>query len=192
VERAILAGDAATGVSLMQLDEGLDTGPVISVIETPISGDETGGSLTARLSYLGAQLLDDSLPGYLNGRLQPAQQLAAGATEAPRLEKVEAEITIAADAATAARMVRAFHPRPGAWCRIEDGRLKVVKAAQSSAELDVGRIEMFDGRPHLGLNGGSLILDLVQPEGKRLQQGPEWMNGRRGEPAHLVGAESGT
>ena len=58
-------------MSLMRLDEGLDTGPVISVIETPISADETGGSLTARLAHLGARLLDDSLPGYLAGSLQP-------------------------------------------------------------------------------------------------------------------------
>jgi methionyl-tRNA formyltransferase len=191
VERAILAGDPVTGVSLMQLDEGLDTGPVISVIETPISNDETGGSLTARLSYLGASLLDDSLPGFLNGQLQPAQQLDAGATEAARLQKAEAEITAATDPAQALRMVRAFHPRPGAWCRTLDGRLKVVAARPGRSLLPRGRIEMVEGTPHLGLGGGTITLDVVQPEGKRPQPGSAWMNGRRGAPTELAGVAGG-
>jgi methionyl-tRNA formyltransferase len=92
VERAILEGDERTGVSLMLIDEGVDTGPIISVVETPIGADETGGSLTARLSYLGAELIDDALPGYLAGRRSPAHQLDAGRTLAPALLRDEAQL----------------------------------------------------------------------------------------------------
>jgi methionyl-tRNA formyltransferase len=185
VERAILEGDPVTGVSLMRLDEGLDTGPVISVIETPISDDETGGSLTARLAHLGARLLDDSLPAYLAGSLQPADQLDAGATHASVLKKEEAQITPATPAARAERMIRAFHPRPGAWCLVEGDRLKILAAAVDGADLPPGRIEIRDGAPHLGLPGGSLLLSTVQPAGRQVQPASEWMNGRRGEPAQV-------
>ncbi|HZJ48427.1 MAG TPA: methionyl-tRNA formyltransferase, partial [Acidimicrobiia bacterium] len=78
VERAILSGDDATGVTLMQIDEGLDTGPVIAAIETPIGSDETGGSLSGRLSYLGALMIDDTIPDFLAGNLETAPQLRTG------------------------------------------------------------------------------------------------------------------
>ena len=92
VERAILAGDETTGVSLMQIDEGLDTGPVIAAVETPIASDETGGSLSGRLSYLGAMLIDDVVPDLLAGRLDAAPQLRIGVTAAGLLTPAEAQI----------------------------------------------------------------------------------------------------
>ncbi|HEX9855179.1 MAG TPA: methionyl-tRNA formyltransferase [Acidimicrobiia bacterium] len=186
VERAILNGDPTTGVSLMLLDEGVDTGPVISAIETPIADDETGGSLTARLSFLGAQILDDSLPDYAAGRLQPAPQMAAGASQAPLLTKDEARITLAVSPDHAVRMVRAFHPRPGAWIATEDGRVEIESAAISSENVASGVIEASQGRPVLGLTGGSIELSAVRPEGRTVQSGVDWMNGRRGRAARLV------
>ena len=103
VERSIMAGDAVTGVSLMRLDEGLDTGAIIAVNETDISEDDTGGSLTARLADLGGQLLADHLPDYLAGSLQPADQIDTAATYAARLTPEEARLDPEQPAAALAR-----------------------------------------------------------------------------------------
>jgi methionyl-tRNA formyltransferase len=181
VERAILEGDEATGVSLMLLDEGLDTGPVISVVETPIADDETGGSLTARLSYLGAMLVDDALPGFLAGRLEPASQIGAGATQAPRLTREEARLDGTWEAERAVRAVRAFHPRPGAWMSLEGDPIKIFGAAMGTdAIIEAGRVEALGGRPVLGVADGVVELTRVQPPGKGVLSGSDWLNGRRG------------
>ena len=183
VERSLLAGDEMTGVSLMYLDEGLDTGPIISVIETPIADDETGGTLTARLSHLGAVLLSDTLPGFIAGSLQPAAQISAGATYAARLSSEEARLDHATTAADLERRVRAFNPRPSAWLTVDGDRLKVLAAYVVSASPAAGMIEGVDGHPVLGTADGGLRLDVVQPAGKGAQSGRAWLNGRRGAPA---------
>lgn len=181
VERAILEGDEVTGVSLMVLDEGLDTGAVISVVETPIGDDETGGSLTARLSYLGAMLIDDALPGFLAGRLHPASQINAGVTTAPRLSREEARIDGTWETARAARAVRAFHPRPGTWIALDGEPLKILEVEVGrSAVVEAGRLAAVLGQPALGLSDGVLYLTEVQPAGKRPLFGTDWLNGRRG------------
>jgi len=185
VERAIQAGDPMTGVCLMLLDEGLDTGPLISVIETPISDDETGGTLTARLSHLGAVLLADTLPDFMTGALHPAPQISAGATNAGRITVDEARLDPDEPADGLERSVRAFNPRPGAWIMVDDDRVK-IHAASTFAESPLpGVIEGRDGFPILGTAEGGLRLDMIQPAGKRLQTGTAWLNGRRGRPAHL-------
>jgi len=180
VERALLAGDETTGVSLMHLDEGLDTGPIISVIETPIADDETGGTLTARLSHIGAMLLSETLPGFMAGLRQPAPQISAGATYAARLHPDEAALDPERPATDLERQVRAFNPRPGAWLTVEGDRLKVLAAAIVTAEPPPGAIEGIDGAPVLGTTAGGLRLDVVQPAGKGPQSGSAWLNGRRG------------
>lgn len=184
VERAILEGDEVTGVCLMVLDEGLDTGPLVSVVETPIADDETGGSLGARLSHLGAGLLADALPGFMIGDLQPAPQIATGATHAPKLTVAEAELDPHRGAGELERAVRAFDPRPGAWLLVEGRRMKVKAASLADDGPELGVIAGRDGAPVLGTVDGGLRLEKVQPAGKRVQTGAEWLNGRRGEPAH--------
>jgi methionyl-tRNA formyltransferase len=179
VEHAILAGDEMTGVSLMVLDEGLDTGPVVSVIETPIESDETGGSLTARLSYLGAQLLEGTLEAYMAGIRSPAAQIEAAATAAPQLTTSEARLEATVEPETALRMVRAYNPRPGAWVTIDGKRLKVWAASETDASVDPGSISAGGDSPVLGLDGGGIALDLVQAEGKRPAAGADWLRGVR-------------
>lgn len=185
VERAILAGDDSTGVSLMLIDESLDTGPVIAAIETPIADDETGGGLTGRLAYLGAMLLDDALPEYLNGRLGPAPQIATGATVAARLEPDEARLDGTWERELALRAVRAFHPRPGAWMMIDGVRHKVLAADATDLTVEPGTIEGHEGVPIAGLGGGALELTVLQAAGKAPQSGADWLNGRRGEGARI-------
>lgn len=183
VERAIVAGDAITGVSLMLIDEGLDTGPIISVIETPIADDETGGTLTARLSHLGATLLSETLPGFMAGALQPAAQISTGATFAARLRPDDAHLDHDRPAEVLERQVRAFNPRPGAWLTADGDRLKVLAATVVPLAPAPAAIEGIDGEPVLGTSDEGLRLDLVQPAGKGVQSGRAWLNGRRGAPA---------
>jgi len=183
VERAILAGDSITGVSLMALDEGMDTGPVIAVRETPIAQAETGGTLTARLSYLGAELLDDTFPGFVSGARVPAPQIDAAATHAAPLTVAEARVDLQQTAAAAQRVVMAFNPRPGAWTMVAEDRLKIWQASVSEEDVSVGHIEVRDGRPVLGFWDGALELVEVQPAGKRPMPGTDWARGRQGAGA---------
>jgi len=183
VERSIIAGDTNTGVSLMSIDQGLDTGPIIAVAETDIAEDDTGGILTARLSVLGAQLLATALPSYVGGALHPADQIDTAATYAARLTTEEARLDPSLPAPFLARMVRGLHPRPGAWVTVEDTRLGVLRAAVVPTGPVEGIIELLDGIPMMGTSEGGLALLEVVAEGRRPQSGAAWMNGRRGQPA---------
>ena len=185
VERAILEGDASTGVTLMHVDEGLDTGPVIAAVETPIAPDETGGSLTGRLAYLGGMLIDDAMSELLAGRLDSAPQLRAGVTIANRLDRSEGRIESSWTVDYAERAIRAFSPRPGAWFSIEGTRCRVHRASFSDEAVTPGTIAPFNGVAVLGLDGGSLALELVQPAGKAVMTGTAWLNGRRGASGQI-------
>jgi methionyl-tRNA formyltransferase len=178
VERTILAGDDLTGASLMLLDQGLDTGPVISVAETDIGSDETAGELTARLSYLGAELLFGTLTDFLSGRRDPAPQIEAAATLAPMLTTAEARLDPGDDVETTLRKVRAYNPRPGAWLMAEGKRLKVWRASPAAAAADEGSIVVSAGTALLGVSDGGVTLDVVQPEGKGQMAGISWLRGR--------------
>jgi len=186
VERAIAAGDETTGVTLMRIDTGLDTGPVIAERVTAIAPSETGGSLTARLAHLGARLVDDAVPDYLSGRRIPVPQIATGATHAARLTKQEARITPSTPADVAVRLVRAFSPRPGAWTETNAGAIRIHGAEEGGdTGIPVGTIGVEYGLVVCSLPGGSMVLGRVQPSGKPAMSALSWMNGRRGEPAVL-------
>jgi methionyl-tRNA formyltransferase len=189
VVRAILAGDDESGVSLMQMDAGLDTGPVIATSGVAISGSDDAESLTATLADLGAQLLTSALPGYLSGEIKPQPQNNDAATAAAKVTTNEAHLDPEHHSAVAIdRAVRAFSPKPGAWSEIEGERLKVRSVAHADgSEISVaaGWAELVGGRVILGTRTDPLELVLVQPAGKPAMSGRDWMNGRRGEPARL-------
>ena len=187
VARAILAGDAATGVSLMVMDEGLDTGPVLATSRVEIASDDTTGSLTARLAGVGADLLRDALPRYLAGQLAATPQDDSDATAAAKIEVEEAFVDPARHSVEAVdRAVRAFDPKPGAWTLLEGERLKLLAAEPSDADApEPGVAEMRGGEVLLGTRTGAVRLVTVQPAGKPAMDATSWMNGRRGEPARL-------
>jgi methionyl-tRNA formyltransferase len=160
VERALLAGDGETGVCLMGLEAGLDTGPVYARVTTEIRPEDTGGSLHARLVELGTQLLVDELPKVPN--TTPAPQVGEP-TYADKLTVDEFELDLSRPATELERLVRAGNPRPGAWLTVDGKRLKVLAAH-------------VDGR---------LVPDVVQPEGKRPMEYTAWRAGHRGpDPFH--------
>lgn len=185
VERALLAGDSMTGVTLMRLDEGMDTGPLLGSREMEVEPDDTGGALTARLAMLGAGLLEDVLPAFLRGRVLPVPQMESAASYAPRLAPADARIDASVEASRALRMIRAFTPRPGAWCVLDGVRTKIWDATESDAIVPVGHVAVIEGEPVMGLPGGTLRLSAMQPAGSRTVSGRDWANGRHGESAEL-------
>jgi methionyl-tRNA formyltransferase len=174
VERAILAGDAETGVSIMRIDEGLDTGPVYRTVATPVGADETAGELTARLVDLGVPPLLDVLAHLAD--LEPAAQVGAP-TYAEKLTVDEFHLDPGRAAADLARVVRAGNPRPGAWLRVDGARVKVLRAHAEGGQSAAGTL-MWPGA-ELGTEDGLLVLDEVQVEGKRPMAGDAWLAGFR-------------
>ncbi|HYL03887.1 MAG TPA: methionyl-tRNA formyltransferase [Steroidobacteraceae bacterium] len=136
-QRAILAGDAQTGVTIMRMDEGLDTGPILLQRPYTIAPDDTGGSLLEALATLGAAALLEALAGLAAGTLRAVPQPLEGVTHAPRLQKAEARIDWTTDAHDIARQVRAFNPWPVAETRLDGEQLRIY-AADARAEIETG------------------------------------------------------
>eukprot|EP00667_Euglena_gracilis_P010624 EG_transcript_10813 len=134
VQCAVLAGDAETGVTIMKMDEGMDTGPMLSVARIPIGPDTTSAALFREMTAVGSDLLLRTLPGYLNGSVPAVPQPAAGATKAPKIKKEEARLDWAADAAFLERKVRAFDPSPGTYFEFDGERFKVLQARAEHPE----------------------------------------------------------
>lgn len=129
IQRALIAGDAETGVGIMKMDAGLDTGDVLAEARTPIHDDETASSLHDRLAEMGAELLLPTLDGYAAGNIHPLAQPAAGVTYAHKLERGEGRLDFSKPASELERTVRALNPWPGTWFEHGGERIKVQAAA---------------------------------------------------------------
>lgn len=144
IQRAIEAGDKETGVCLMQMDEGLDTGPIFDVARLSIDENETSGELATRLSQLGAERIKASLTKFVNGELLSAPQSKDGVTYAQKLTKDEARIDWTSPAVTVHNKVRAFQPNPGVWADVTlDGHVERLKILQTSLSV----AHAFNHRP---------------------------------------------
>jgi methionyl-tRNA formyltransferase len=178
IQAAIAAGDASTGVTVMKMDAGVDTGAILSQAAVQITDQDTGGTLTARLAIKGAELLLATLPDYLDGKIPPQPQDAALATYAPMLKKEDELLDFNLPADVLARRVRAYQPRPGTYIIWEGNILKIlsVRASQGS-NLTLGEHGIVDKRPALGTSSGWLVLDEVQPAGKKPMPGQVFLNG---------------
>jgi len=183
IQAAILAGDARTGITIMKMDPGVDTGPILSQRAIPITPQETGGSLFTRLATLGAELLMETLPAYLDGKLLPQPQPAEGATYAPMLTKEDARLDASQPAAALERRVRAFHPHPGAWIDWQDAALKILHAHTAGAPgkpQPPGTHTVHDGLPAFWTGDSVLLLlDEVQPAGRKSMPGRAFLSGAR-------------
>ena len=170
IHRALLAGDRETGISIMQMDAGLDTGPVLLREALPILPEDTAGTLHDRLAALGARLVVSALDGLARGALVATPQPAAGATYAAKLEKQEARIDWTRPAAEIARQVRAFNPVPGATARVRGTEVKVWQAAPAGGTGEPGAVIAIDPQGIVVAAGtGALRLEALQRAGgKRL------------------------
>jgi methionyl-tRNA formyltransferase len=179
INAAILHGDEETGVTIMQMDVGLDTGPMLSKRSIRLSPDDTAGSVFEKLSHLGADLLIETLPEYLSGKLTPTPQPEAGVTYAPMIKKEEGRLDFKHDVNELERRVRAFNPWPGAFMDFDGTLLKIHQAHVEAGDVPVGKRLIVQEQPAVGARGGLLILEQVQPAGKKSMSGKAFLAGAR-------------
>lgn len=181
INAAILAGDKETGVTIMQMDVGLDTGPMLAKKSIRIRRDDTAGSVFQALSTLGADLLLETLPHFISGKLIAVPQPAEGATYAPMLKKEDGLLDFTRPAVELERRVRAMNPWPGAWFEWMGNLLKVLRASVASEDKSVASGSRFtvEGRPAVQSAEGVLILDEVQPAGRKMMSGKAFLSGAR-------------
>lgn len=179
INAAILAGDEETGVTIMKMDVGLDTGPMLAKRSLRLAPDHTAGAVTQALSTLGADLLIETLPDYLAGKIVPTPQPEEGATYAPMLKKEDGLLDFTKSAVELERRVRAMNPWPGAWFEWNGAPLKIHKARVAEGKAEAGKRLIEQNQPAVGAGGGILILDEVQPPGKKPMNGKSFLAGAR-------------
>ncbi len=178
IHRAIMAGDSQTGICIMQMEAGLDTGPVLARAAVDIGADETTGALHDRLSALGAQMIVDTV---VQLPMNAAVQAADGVIYAAKIDKAEARIDWTKPAEVVARQINGLSPFPGAWCQVDGARVKLLQAVVAVGTGDAGA--------HLGgwrvaCGSGAVQILMAQREGKRAVTAAEYLRG--GElPARL-------
>ncbi|MFO0597889.1 MAG: methionyl-tRNA formyltransferase [Myxococcaceae bacterium] len=182
IQWALAAGDAVTGVCLMKMDAGMDTGPIIDRAELPILATDTSSTLHDKLAALGGKVLERSLGRYLKGELQPVAQPTEGVVMAPMIKKEDGHLDWSRTAIELERRLRAFTPWPGAFCTFDGALLKVgeVKALAGSGKPG----EVLTAGPEgidVACREGVLRLVQVQPEGKRMMSAKDFLAARKVE-----------
>jgi methionyl-tRNA formyltransferase len=179
---AIAGGETETGVTLMKLDQGMDTGPTFARTVTPIGPDETAGELAVRLAEIGAEALGEWLPKFVRGECRPEPQDDARASIAPMLQKIHGRIDWTRDAARVHDHVRAMNPWPGASTVARGRTVKVHGTCvvdTEGSEPRPGCVLLADKtRVLVACGSGVLELVAVQPEGKRTMRAADWAMGR--------------
>lgn len=180
IQASIAHGDQVAGITIMKMDEGLDTGPILSQKEVVIFDDDTGGTLEARLADVGADLLVETVHPYLDGSITPQPQVDGKQTYAGRLKKRDGKLDFQRPAEELACMVRAYNPWPGAFTLVNGEMFKVHRAhSLSIPETIPGKMGVVDGFPAIGSADGWLVLDELQPAGKKPMSGKVFLHGSR-------------
>jgi methionyl-tRNA formyltransferase len=180
IQAAILAGDAVTGITIMKMDAGVDTGPMLTSQPVDILDTDDAISLGQKMAATGADLLLETLPSILDGSVSIHPQPGDGATYAPMLKKEDGLLDFNLPAESLSRQVRAFFPWPGTSFIWEGQPLKVIKArAEQKGNVTPGEKIIVDGFPAVGCNDGALVLEEVQPAGKKAMSGKVFLNGAR-------------
>ncbi len=179
IQRAVAEGDPTTGVCLMVMEAGLDTGPVFARREIPIEPTDTGGSMHDRLAKLGAEALLSELPAYLRGERPAVPQDHSKATLAPMLKKEEGELDFSRPARVLEARLRGFTPWPGAYTHVNGRLLKVLAARVGAGAGSPGEVLSASAEGiEVACGEGSLVLTEVLPEGKRAMSAAQFLSGR--------------
>jgi len=178
VEWAILNGLKQTGVTIMRMDEGLDSGPIVLQIPHDIDPEVTGGELSEHLSEMGAQALVEALALFETNGLEPHPQEQARATYAPKLTRETAHIRWADPAERVARLVRALDPRPGAWTELDGREIKLFGARVVEGRGTPGEVQQTGDGLRITTGQGAVQVEEVQPAGKPRMAAADWVRGR--------------
>lgn len=178
VQHAILAGDRETGISIMRMEEGLDSGPVLHRVATPIAEGETGGSLTSRLATLGATCLVEALSLLSAGSVKPQPQDESRVVLAPKISRDTARLDWNRDSVMLERQVRAFDPVPGAWTGLDGAPVKLFGATPAVGSGEPGTVLAASDRLVVAAGGGAIAVREVQPAGRNRLTVEEWVRGR--------------
>lgn len=183
ITSAILAGDSETGITIIQMDAGLDTGPLLAVARESIRSDDTTQSLSDRLAMLGAQLMSERLPKYLRGEIEPQPQPIEGATYSPKINKEDALIDWSKSAIEIDRMVRAYIPWPGTYTFWNRSMLKVLKVEiKSKSQVSSSKlghvIRLEDGSIGVITGSGMIVLREIQFAGHKAMRAEDFARGQ--------------
>jgi methionyl-tRNA formyltransferase len=180
IQAAILNGDEETGITIMCMDPGIDTGPILSQRSLSITHDDNAYSLAMKLAQLGAKLLIDTSPGYLSGELLPAEQDDTKATYAPMIKKEDGQLEFSSTAMELDRKIRAFYPWPGAFTLFNGQMLKIHRAhPMDGISGEAGKRVIYQNMPAIYTGKGLLVLDELQLAGKTNQTGKTFLQGVR-------------
>ncbi len=180
ITAALLAGDKETGITLMKMDAGLDTGPMLAVAREPIRPDDTTQSLSERLSYIGAQLMVETLPPYVRSEITPQPQPGEGVTYSPKINKEDAQIDWSKSAIEIERTVRAYTPWPGTFTQWNKQMLKVLRVGVVKGRRDgaIGQVvQLDDGAIGVIAGSGTVVLKEVQLAGRKAMKIEEFVRG---------------
>ena len=182
IAAAILAGDDTTGVSIMQMDAGMDTGAVLHQLPTPIAPFDTSGSLTERLASIGARALVEVMERFDRDGVRAVPQDDARATLAPKLDRDSARLHWSAGSEQISRRIRAFDPAPGAWTIFEGVEVKCFGPTIVHEAAEPGLVVGAEPALIVGAGDASVAVSEVQPAGKRRMPATEWTRGRGARP----------
>ncbi len=180
VSQAVLDGIETTGVTIMVLDEGLDSGPIVAQEPTAIGADEDSAALTRRLFESGGRLMAETLPRWERGEIEAAPQDESRATFTRRLTREDGRLDWSCTAAYLARKVRAHTPWPGSFTQWEGRTLKVIAARECAGDAEQGQVAAINNGAAVGTDGGMLALERVQLEGRRPMEIGEFLRGHAG------------
>ena len=178
VQRAIEAGDSLSGVTVFQLDEGMDTGPIFSTKRFALDTDITSDELLIELAELGVEAVMDSLQAITDGK-RPTAQASEGATKASKITKQECEIDWNLSAQVISQKVRAFTSNPGAWTRFRGDTLKIDSVSLGDSSLKPGTLHIVDKKLIVGTGSNALAIGFLTPSGKSRMDALSWINGAR-------------
>ena len=177
IQRAIMAGDSATGVCVMQMEAGLDTGPVLARKATPIGPEDTAKTVHDRLAGIGAPLMVETLAALAAGEVSATPQPATGVTIAAKIDKAEARVDWTRNAAALGAQIRGLSPFPGAWCEIGDERVKLLMARPEAGTPGGAPGEVLDDRLLVACGAGAVRLLSLQRAGKGAMDAGAFLQG---------------
>ncbi|CAN2238717.1 methionyl-tRNA formyltransferase [Candidatus Planktophila dulcis] len=178
VQRAIEAGDSLSGVTVFQLDEGMDTGPIFSTKRFALDTDITSDELLIELAELGVEAVMESLQAITDGK-RPTLQSGEGATKASKITKQGCEIDWNLSAQVISQKVRAFTSNPGAWTRFRGDTLKIDSVSLEDSSLKPGTLHIVDKKLIVGTGSNALAIGFLTPSGKARMEALSWINGAR-------------